>query len=163
MVISIISIRETSAIPVLVDVTVLALAAGSILWTAIKMVYPQGVADLRLKDKPLPFAHLAPAVGLAASGAMAAVNVSFDLLGLEHKAIAPLGWCALVAMAAAMTLLLWDRAAKLPLLGLYVSGLVAIAMQWDYWQERATDALSAGRLRPGRLCAYYSHCRLALA
>ena len=34
-----------------------------------------------------------------------------------------------------MTLLLWDRTAKLPLLGLYVSGLVAIAMQWDYWQD----------------------------
>ncbi len=128
-------------IPLLVDLNVLSLAAGSIIWTMIKIIYPQGVADPHWKDKPLPFAHLAAGVGLAALGALAAVNVTLDLMKFGHEAIVPLGWYAVAAIAAAIMLLLWDRAAKLPLLGLYVSGLVAIAMQWDYWQEA-----------PGMLC-----------
>ena len=119
----------------LVDMNVLALAAGSIIWTLIQIIYPQGITHPRWNDKPLPFAHLAAAAGLAALGALAAVNVTLDLMNLEHEAINPLGWYAVAAIAAAIMLLVWDRAARLPLLGLYVSGLTAIAMQWDYWQE----------------------------
>jgi hypothetical protein len=132
-------------IPVLVDMNVLALAAGSIIWALIQIIYPQGIAHPRRNDKPLPFAHLAAAAGLAALGALAAVNVTLDLMKLEHEAIVPLGWYVVAAIAAAIMLLVWDRAARLPLLGLYVSGLTAIAMQWDYWQEpRRMTCLRAG-------------------
>ncbi|MGA2798300.1 MAG: hypothetical protein ABSE63_12020, partial [Thermoguttaceae bacterium] len=132
-------------IPLLVDMNVLALAAGSMIWTLIQIIYPQAIAYPRWHDKPLPFAHFAAAAGLAALGALAAVNVTLDLLKLEHEAIAPWGWYAAAAIAAAIMFLVWDRAVRLSLLGLYVSGLTAIAMQWDYWQEsRRMTCLRAG-------------------
>ncbi|MGA2061922.1 MAG: hypothetical protein ABSG67_15660, partial [Thermoguttaceae bacterium] len=132
-------------IPVLVYMNVLALAAGSIIWTLIQIIFPQEITHPRWNDKPLPFAHLAAAAGLAALGALAAINVTLDLMKLEHEAIVPLAWYAVAAIAAAIMLHLWDRAARLPLLRLYVSGLAAIAMQWDYWQEpRRMTCLRAG-------------------
>ena len=96
-------------------------------------------------------------------GALAAVNVTLDLMRLEHEAIIPLGWYAVAAIAAAIMLLVWDRAARLPLLGLYVSGLTAIAMQWDYLARIAADAVFAGGIRSGRLRHCHGPCRLAVA
>jgi hypothetical protein len=139
-------------IHVLVYVNAFSLAAGSIVWTLLQIIVPRYIPHFRWNNKPLRFAHLAAATGLAALGALATVILTLDLLQLNNAGItystaygakaplmsiaySPFGWWAIVATAAAIALLLWDRAARLPLLGLYVSGLIAIAMQWDYWQE----------------------------
>jgi hypothetical protein len=136
-------------IPTLVEMNVLALAASSVIWTLIQFVYPQGVIHPRWIDKPLPFAHLAAAAGLAALGTLAAVYVTLDLSQLDHDAFVPMDWYAVAAIAAAIALLVWDRTARLPLLGLYVSGLVAIAMQWNYWHEVRHEAPRMLCLRAG--------------
>jgi hypothetical protein len=139
-------------INMLVYVNALSLAVGSIAWTLLQIIFPRHIPHFRWNNKPLPFSHLAAAAGLAAMGALAAIILTLDLLQLNNAGIAssaafgakvplmsianaPFGWWAIAATAAAITLLLWDRAARLPLLGLYVSGLVAVGMQWDYWQE----------------------------
>ncbi|MGD0381948.1 MAG: hypothetical protein ABSA77_00405 [Thermoguttaceae bacterium] len=140
-------------IHVLVYVNALSLAAGSIVWTLLQIIFPRHIPHFRWNNKPLTFAHLAAATGLAALGVLAVVILTLDLLQLNNVGItysvaygaivpapmsiayAPFGWWAIAATAAAIALLLWDRAARWPLLGLYVSGLVAVGMQWDYWQE----------------------------
>jgi hypothetical protein len=137
----------------LVYLNALSLAAGAIVWTLLEIIAPRHVLHFSWNNKPLRFSHLAAASGLAALGALAAVALTLDLLQLNNVgtaysvvygavapvsmsiAYAPLGWWAIAVTAAAIAMLLWDRAARLPLLGLYASALVAVAMQWDYWQE----------------------------
>jgi len=119
----------------LIDINVLCLAGASIVWTLLQIFYPQNVPHVRLHNKPLPFAHLAVGSALAALGVLAAVNVWSDLMQLEHQTVTLFGWYALSATALAVALCLWDRAVRLPLLGLYISGLIALSMAWDYRAE----------------------------
>ena len=115
--------------------TYLALAIGSIVWTLLQFVYPKGISHVRLGDKPLPFAHLAAGLAISILGLLAVVNITWDLMQITHKPIVQLGWYALAATAAAVVLCLWDRSARLPLLGLYVLALIAMSMTWDYRGE----------------------------
>jgi hypothetical protein len=120
---------------VLVDINVLCLTGASIVWTLLHIIYPQNVPHFRLNNKALPFAHLALGSALSILGVLAPIVVTLDLMQLNHQVVTSLGWYALAATAAAAVLCIWDRTARLPLFGLYVLGLIALSMMWDYLQE----------------------------
>src|SRR5262249_20454055 len=61
-------------------------------------------------------------------GVTVAWAVLYSLAGLEVLATDILAWAALGATAAALALLLWDRTAGFPLMGLYAVGLMAIGL-----------------------------------
>ena len=118
----------------LVHIGVLCLAAASGTWTLLQLIVPQGVPHLGQQRRPVVFAHLAAAIGLAAMAALAACGVLCDLQSVAHFAVTRLAWIALAAVAASIAMTLWDRLARLSLCGLYVAGLAALSMFWDSLQ-----------------------------
>ncbi len=122
-------------IATLVYANVLCLAGTSIIWTLFQIIYPQNVPHIRWNNKALPFAHLAAGTALSALGVFVIYAVTSDLMQLGHETVTPLGWYALLTTAAALAFCLWDRSARLPLLGLYISGLIALGMEWEYLHE----------------------------
>lgn len=120
---------ELPALAALVQANVLCLGLGSVVWSVLRLIYPGGVPDVRLGDRPLPFPHLAArgAVGLLAV-VVAAAAVSHALAWQQTLVIQRLDWIALAAATVAVTICLWDRSSRLALPGLYDLGLLTLGM-----------------------------------
>jgi hypothetical protein len=107
---------------------VLSLAIASALWTILQLGVEWLAAPVDLRGRWLPFAHVAITIAAGVSGAAVVWAVVWSLAGLESWANGPLAWAALGSTAAAFALLLWDRTAKFPLVGLYAVGLMALGL-----------------------------------
>jgi hypothetical protein len=141
---------------------VLALAAGSIVWTLLAALVPAGVPDVTLNGRPVRFAHLAAQGALALVWLIVAIGTTASLVPLVHaecRMLDGVDWLALLAAVAAVAICLWDRTARFPLAGLYFLGLAAIGMALieralsppQYFVWSATSEVSAFVLGAGVL------------
>jgi hypothetical protein len=111
----------------LVQVNVLCLALASAFWSVAELVRRRtGALDLR--GGWLPFSHLAAGVAVCALAALAGLGVTLDFTGAGMPTAGPLTWASLAACACALGACLRDPDAHLPLAGLYLLGLSALAL-----------------------------------
>jgi len=118
------------------EVNALCLAAGAVAWTLIELFVPRGMPHPNAGDRALPFAHVGVRAGVALIGAAVGLTLLGELFGREAYQVTRLDWAALAATGAAAALLLWDRASRFPLAGLYAVGLLAVGL------GRVGDALT---------------------
>ena len=115
----------------LVEANVLCLALTSAVWSLAGLLHPESVPAVDVSGRTLPFAHTAAQAAVVLSGLLVIVVVALDLGELPHEAAGGLGWPALAAVAAALLLLLWDRAARFTLGAIYVIALSAVGLLLD--------------------------------
>ena len=113
----------------LVQSNVLALAAGSIVWSLLRVTHRDGVPHARWGGRQQPAAHVAAGLGACLLGVLVAVCVVYELLGLRHVGPQRLDWIALAAVALAAAVCLWDHAREFALSTLYGLGLAALGME----------------------------------
>ena len=134
-----------------VQANIMALAAGSAVWSLLTLLLPVRVPHAKLGDRELPFAHFAARVAVGLILVVVGFAVMHDLLdGLEHIAIGSFDWIVLGATAGAIAVCLWDRSSRFPLAGFYALGLAAVGM-----------ALCDRELSPGRLFVWVATCEVA--
>ena len=121
----------------LLQTNVVALAAASAVWTAVRLAFPARVPAFVVAGRERAFAHAAAELAAAVMAAIVGVFVVCDLTTLSHWPLDRWSWIALGATAAATAFCLWDRSARFVLPGLYSLGLTGLAMLWDL---RALDA-----------------------
>jgi hypothetical protein len=129
------TIWRPGGVTALVDINVLCFAAASIVCTLFQIACPQSFPPLQCIKMSWSFAQLAVGLASAALGVLSVFFVTSDLMQIGHEPITPLFWYALAATAIAIALFLWDRTSPNPFFVLYVLGLIALGMEWDYWQE----------------------------
>jgi len=112
----------------LIEVNVLCLAAGSVVWSLLGLIVPDGVPHWRPWGRALPFAHLAARVALALLAAVIVAGVGCDLAGWHHHVVGRLDWIVLATTTLAMAVCLWDWRSRFALPGLYVAGLLAVGL-----------------------------------
>jgi hypothetical protein len=108
-------------------VQALCLALGAVFWSALALAWP----GPRVRETPqqIPaYTQTAAALGLAVVGLLIALAVIETLQGILPALDQRLAWSALIALAVALTLSLWDPKAKEALLELYLLGLAAVAL-----------------------------------
>ena len=150
-------------IPVLVDVNVLCLAVGSIVWTLLQFVYPQGIAHIRQGDKPLPFAHLAAGLAISVLGVLAAVNITMDLMSISTRSNRSLGLVRLGGNDGCRGIVSVGSHSKASAARIVYIGHNGDVHGMGLSGRITTDALLASRLGSVGLCSRYSHCRLVIA
>jgi hypothetical protein len=90
-----------------------------------------------LPSGAVPFAHLGTALPAAGILGLAWAGVVFTLTGAGLPAASPLAWPALLVVAAALGVSLWDPRAHFGLAGLYAAGLTALGL----WLQQAPPGL----------------------
>lgn len=111
-----------------VSVNVLCLGVASAFWSALHLAL-----DARLKlggwrGGALPFRRFAAALGLLALAGLVSLGLISELTHGPVEMAGGLTWAALVAVALAVLITLWDPVATLAGAGLYVVGLTAIGL-----------------------------------
>ena len=110
----------------LIQTNVLCLAIGSILWTLVRPLHPDGVPRPNFGGSSQPFAHLAVQLGTTILAVFVVVAVGIELFA-GHTNIGRLDWIAVGALAVAAALCVFERA-RFVLPALYVQGLSALAL-----------------------------------
>jgi hypothetical protein len=153
-----------SAFDSVVQVNVLCLAIGSIVWSLAHIASRyKGVPCLESDGKPLSYAHLA---AVAALGLLTVLMILGTISDLAHipelrVEIAQLTWIALGATALAIAVCIWDPTARFVLQGLYLSAFTALGMalvserldsyQWYWWAGLTASAFALLAAAVGRL------------
>ena len=149
---------EPATIAALLQINVLCLAAGSIVWSLLEAAHREGVphwggkrgqspfvrstfravpagTDQRLVGDcplfpPLCFAHWAAVAAVGLLAAYVAAGVAGELFRWQHLQIdiGRMDWIALGATVAAVAVCLWNRNARFVLAGEYMLGLSAVGM-----------------------------------
>ncbi len=123
---------EERTFATLVQANVLCFAAGSAIWSLLRLAWPQRVGHVELVGPPVPYAHAAAGLAVALVLGFVAVfvvgEVAGETAGWERLELQRLDWLALAGAAVAVAICLWDRAARLPLAGLYLLGLALLGM-----------------------------------
>jgi hypothetical protein len=134
----------------------LALAAAAAIWTLLDIFGREWVPHFKvriggkLEGKSAPFAHLAIAAALVLLAVPTFYGIFCDLVCMDHDPLDRVGLFALAAIAATLAIMLWDRRAGYPWLGLYLTGILGIAVNLErhhylpemiYW--RAGNELAA--------------------
>ena len=125
----------------LIAVNVLCLAIGSVVWSVLRGLHPEGVPHPETASHAWPFAHVALRVGMAAMGILVIIGLVGDLERMTTWHATRLHWIALGATVAAIAVCLADRSSRLALPGLYLAGLVALGLLWH-----------AAEMEPRKLC-----------
>ncbi len=143
---------EPHTLATLLQVNVLCLAVGSVVWSLLEMVHREGVPHWQADRRPFCFAHLAAIVAVGLLVAHSAFAVGANLLDLPHlhADIARMDWIVLGAAAVAVAVCLWNQNARFVFAGQYVLGLSAVAMAlcascpatrlWCWWAATALPA-----------------------
>lgn len=120
------------------------LAAASALWSLVEQALARRSPPVDLRGDSLPFCHAASLLAVHLLALLVLGGLVSDLTQTELGVARPLGWVALVALAAALGVALWDPQAPdwgVPLAPLYLAGLTGVGL-----------ALHAAALSPERLC-----------
>jgi hypothetical protein len=121
-------------------VNALSLSLASCFWTAMELALRRSTSDLELRGRVWPFAHTAVVIAFALLALAIGIEVGNDYAGHgEHLFDVP-AWLAVVIVAVACALLLWDARAAVPFAGLYAAGVLVLLM-----------GLHSARLPPERL------------
>jgi hypothetical protein len=115
----------------LVQVNVIAVALPAVAWLLLELsVLRKNTAD-RPWLRQVGCHRAAAAVAILGLAGTAALGLLTDASGASLTPNVWLGWAALAAAVIATAACLWDSWAKLPAAGLYLLGLVAVAMTLD--------------------------------
>jgi hypothetical protein len=115
----------------------LTLAAAGAIWTLLDIFGREWVPHFKvriggkLEGKSAPFAHLAVAAALVLLAVPTFYGIFCDLVRMEHDSLDRVGLFALAAVAVTLALMLWDRRAGYPWLGLYLTGILGIAVNLE--------------------------------
>lgn len=110
-----------------VSAQVLCLAIGAAVWSAAETALRTGTPPAELRGPAPPFSHAALAAGLILLAPVVGVQLATSLGGPPAPGSA-LPWAALLAMAVALVVALWDGRAVLAPAGLYAAGLLAVGL-----------------------------------
>ena len=122
---------EPRHLATLLQVNVLCLAVGSVVWSLLEAVHREGVPHWHADRRPFCFAHLG---GRRRRGAAGGATPPLpwrrvcSACRTCHVDIARMDWIALGAAAVAVAVCLWNQNARFVLAGQYVLGLSAVAM-----------------------------------
>jgi hypothetical protein len=143
---------EPRTLDTFLQVNVLCLAAGSVVWSLLEAAHREGVPHWQTDRQPFCFAHLAVIVAVGLLAAHTAFAVGANLFGPSrlHVDVVRMDWIALGAAAIAVAVCLWNRHARFVLAGQYVLGLSAVAMAlcascpaprlWCWWAATSLPA-----------------------
>ncbi|MBN1909785.1 MAG: hypothetical protein JW818_08600 [Pirellulales bacterium] len=129
-----------------IEANVVALGAGSILWSLVRLAWPTGVPSVRMGRRLAPFAHLASQTASFLCVILAAVRVIYSILEIAHPPAAGLAWAAMGATAGSIVVLLWDRAARLAVPGLYLACFTALGLGLDARGLQGSEVAWTGML-----------------
>jgi len=118
-------------IEMLFELDVAAIAAASIVWSLVALAMPWRVPMLEMPGSRLRFAHLASQGALGLFVLTAAWRTLYAALELEHAPVAWTAWTAWGALVGSIVVLLWDRAARLAVPGLYLAVFAGVGLALD--------------------------------
>ena len=112
----------------LIQILVLCLAIASAMWWLFAALHPAGAPHLRLAGRACVFSHVLVQLAAVLWALTVAVNVLRDIWNFPHRDLQPLDWLVAVVTVVAIVIHLWDRTARFPLRGLYLTGLTLVGM-----------------------------------
>jgi hypothetical protein len=114
-----------------VSINVLCLGIASAFWSALHLALETRLKLGGWRGGSLPFRRFAAALGLLALVALVGLGLVSELTQGPLEMAGGLTWAALIAIAVAVFITLWDPVATLSGAGLYVIGLTAIALTFN--------------------------------
>jgi hypothetical protein len=135
-------VRPEATFANFVLINVLCLAIASAFWCAVELALRHSNLRIDLRGRGIPFPHLAAQLAVGLLVLLLALGTVAHLVGDKLEVADSLAWATIVFTAAAVSVNLWDPSARFPLPGLYLLGLVPIALalqrpemalRWTLW------------------------------
>lgn len=110
------------------EVIVIALCSSSIAWLCLELRARKLTPAGSYSDTALSFHNLAVLSSLFVMSAIALRHLTLSVMGLLPRDSPALGWMAVASLIALMAACVWDKEAKYAVGGLYLAGLVVLAL-----------------------------------